>query len=293
MNKSEELESNENREEFSSRIMLNIIRHSKAEKGGERKLTPEGRQMALSQSENYRVGEGMDQSVAFGSPTVRAKETAVLIMGGPEAFTGDESLEELKAKIDEGRKYGTKLSEDKGLNYVTSPVYEEALGNAYSQGKAIEFLVRESDTFVNSRDDHESSSYSRVAAHIAALVEKYITIAPRFDELVKNKNYNATMERFFGTHAGISECFLLKVVEKLKGVEERDRLMHILGAGFDNVEGLRIEIDNVAGQEKSKIHLRYEKKDKEGKAVYGLDEEIAGELLDEIIGEGKDHNNED
>jgi hypothetical protein len=40
-----------------------------------------------------------------------------------------------------------------------------------------------------------------------------------------------------GSHGGVTESFLLKVIEKIKGVAERDRFVSIIGNQFDFLEG--------------------------------------------------------
>lgn len=280
--------------ECSSEIALNIFRHSeRAKREGvpdeKEELTRRGAEMALDKHEAMKFPfVGIEQSVAFGSPRSRAKQTAVFVMGGPDMFEGSESLTELEEKINEGRRYGTKLSTDKRLDFSSgSRSYAEEMDRAYAEKRYLRFLVEESDALAASLHDNAASTFSRHAAGIAEIIKKYITIAPRFDALVKKGKCEQWMERFFGTHQGVGESFLIKVVEKIKGTRARDELLAILGPGFNFVEGYQILIETSEKGGKPTVTLVYQKQDKNGKIVCNIHESLSEELLEEIIHERK------
>lgn len=284
------IENPQSSETYTSRILINIFRHSEAERGDmpdeERELTPHGRDLAMKKSSKFKRSENIEQSVAIGSLRKRTKSTAAIIMAAP-VLTGEETLEELKAKLDEGRNFGSKIAEDERLNFRTdTKEYLDSLTAAYNDGRLLPFVVNESDMRAKAVGDN-GSTYSRMAGNIAELINRYMAVSPKFDELVKTNGYQNLMERFLGTHQSISESFLLKVVEKTKGIEERNKLLGVLGGGFDLVEGFQVEIQSVVGNPKAVIH--YEKKDNEGKIIYELHEEIPIEILAEIINEGKNN----
>jgi len=97
--------------EATSRIVLKFFRHGQKESTKEIAdndilLTEQGRATAMSKAEV----DSIEQSVAFGSPRIRTQETAILKMAGKsEDITGNESLDELKEKINDERKYGSKI----------------------------------------------------------------------------------------------------------------------------------------------------------------------------------------
>jgi hypothetical protein len=117
-----------------------------------------------------------------------------------------------------------------------------------------------------------------------------MTIAPRFDQIVsdeeKKEKYSDTLERFMGSHAGVIDVFLCKVVEKLKGIEERNKLVESLAnSGFNFAEGFDVEIDVINGE--PQMRIKYSKpKDERGEA-FEIDEVVPHEILEQMIEEGK------
>ena len=272
--------------EQTSKIALKFFRHSIKENAPEKtdlevSLTPAGRMLAKNQASSET---NIAQSVAFGSPRVRTQETAGLVMaGGQDEITGTETLEELRGKLDAGLGSGTKIGVDDRLDFLLDDKsdYGKIFFNAYREGRYLQFIVQESDQKSAELQDAASDTYSRMASRIASLVKKYITIAPRFDALVADpeKNYTNTMERFLGTHQGVAESFLAKVIEKMRGVAERDRLVVALGnKGFDFTEGFEFDIQSLANGER-KLHLSF-KKEKEGSESFVFDEDVPMEVVD-------------
>lgn len=284
--------------ERESKIILHFLRHGEKEKGVEgpdvtARLTSKGRAQSVEKARTYKAD--VNQSVAFGSPRVRARETAALAMAGErDSITGDETFYELAAKLNKGtgKKYGSKILADSRLDFIYDP--NAGLGKEiedhYAKGEMLKFLVEESDRRAVELGDVEAGSYSIQAAGIAQIIKKYATVSGRWHELVNDdsKKYTQTMERFLGTHQGIPESFLAKVVEKVKGVKERTRFVEALkNAGFDLTEGYDVEIVEKSANEEPLVRVRYEKKDKDGKELFAFDEIVPAEMIEEIIKEGK------
>jgi hypothetical protein len=299
-------ESNEAVKEYSSKIDLHFFRHGKKQSGDsgvddrDILLTPEGRQQARSRASL----EDISQSVAFGSPRARAQETAGIVMAGKikakketadepaDLLTGDESLVELKSKLNDGVLYGSKLMADKRLdfNLEGDNPYVKKATEAFNGGYFMKFLVEESDALAKELGDKESSTYTSLAKSTASLIKKYIGIAPRWDELVKDpsKTYEDTLNRFFGTHQSVQEAFLAKVIELTKGTTERDRFVQLVNnQGFAYVEGFDVEIITATDGSGPKIRLHYEKKGDTPEKSFVLDEFVPVELIDQILNEGK------
>lgn len=291
-------ESRENREEISSKIVLKIFRHGDKEKyvppgvnkdnmtkediDKEIRLTEKGRKQALERSET----EDISQAVAFGSQRKRAQETAGLVMSGKLAeITGHETLEQLKEKLDKDLAVGSKVGTDLRLDFEAPPSeYRKKMMDAAGKEEFLKFIVEDSDALAEKLNDKDALTYKKVSGDIAALVEKYISIAPKWDRLVrdKNKNYKDELKRFLGTHMGISETFLAKVIEETKGKTERDVFVAALGnQGFDFVEGYDIEIRS-NGEVNQKVHISY-KKEKDGKTVFKFDEDVPKEIIEGMI----------
>lgn len=273
--------------DYTSKIKLIFMRHDekendKTKNDEEVRLTPAGKIHAKEKAEQ----DDISQSMTFGSPRKRTQETAGLIMSGQsEGITGTETLEELKEKLDKDLtlKSGSKIRVDDRLNFeadFTSNYGKKALEAAKS-GKYLKFLVEDSDRLAKEENDNKSSTYTKQAQAIASIIQKYYGIAPRFNELVqdKNKNYEDIMKRFFGSHQEVLESFLAKIIEKTKGIEERDKFVQALNnQGFDYAEGFDIEIKNKESGEPT-IHISY-KKEKDGEKIFEFDEDVDKEALE-------------
>lgn len=277
---------------YNSKIELHFFRHGESEpavRGNdvERELTQEGKEQAIAKS---KKDTKLEQALAFGSPRERAQQTAGFIMaGGNEAITGNESLDELRDKLESNLKIGKKMAIEERLDYSedVSTEYYKLVWEHIRSGDILKFLVSESDKVAKELGDDKTPTYSKSARQIAEIIKKYLTISPRWNELVvdKTKNYSDTLERFMGTHQTVPESFLAKIIEKTKGVEERDKFIEMLGnKGFDYTEGFDLEILNTSIG--PVIHIYYKRaRDKEESYIF--DQEVNIELIDEIINEGK------
>ena len=283
-----DLETKESKEVITSTIDLRFFRHAEKEsdknKGDEEiELTETGRMQAIEKSED----DDLSQSVAFGSPRKRAQQTAGFVMGGqlPE-ITGDENLEELKEKLDKELKVGSKIGIDKRLDFnldLSTDFGKRAL-EAFKNGQYLKFLVEESDTLAQSLQDSTEETYGRQAGRVAEIVKKYLKVARRWDELVQeeSKGYEDTLKRFLGTHQGVTESFLAKIIEQTKGKVERDTFVSALGnQGFDFAEGFDVKIETVNDKTRN-IRISF-KKEKDGQIIFEYDEIVSREIIDGLI----------
>lgn len=282
----------EKKEDFTSRISLSFYRHGEKEpweRGSDDialGLTQEGRQQAIEKGKEPSQGEGV---VALGGIRKRTLETAGIIAAGKRGeITGKESEAELKEKIEKNIKAGELVVEDRldfDINFESE--YGNILFRAINSPGFIKFIVEKSDDLARKYGDKKSFTYSRSASSVAEIISRYIGIGGQWDELVrKNKEskYPKTWEIILGTHQGISESFLSKLIEKTKGPEERNRFLEALNdQGFENVEGFGVEILNNNG-ERPTLRISY-KKSKEEKKVFEYNENINPEILKEIINE--------
>jgi hypothetical protein len=272
----------------SSVIELNFFRHGKKESDPNKsdsdiELTKEGGQQAAAKSNTKKI----EQSLGFGSPRKRAGQTAGLVMAGRyDGITGEESYEQLKKKLDQDLKVGTKLGVDKRLDFIMdmNRPYDQQVMESFKKGEFLKFLFNDSDRLAKAEGIEEGITYSGTASEIAKIVDKYLKIAPHWDQLVadEKKKYSKVLERYLGSHQGVLETFLAKVIELTKGKEERNKFQGVLNnTGFDFVEGFRVNILNQdAGQPKILISYR---KEKDGKNVYTFEEEITSQILKRII----------
>lgn len=277
----------ETEREIRPEIRLEIFRHDRAAgaaPGGtdqERRLTPEGRVKATEKGKERNPDAR--KGLAYASPRERAQETALRQLMANEAIAGDETtLDELKESLKKALPFGNKLIVSDKLDYVgkePNPAFTEAYGKGYSKGELLSFIFNESDDLVRKEKDASDYSYSRIAAHIAEIVKKYADIMPTWERIYDKKQYgdNNEMQRFVGTHQGIPEIFLLKVIEKTQGKKAAEDFLQELpdknGGGFS--EGLSV----VIGMENSKpeIAIHY------GSKEFVIDEGV----LDEILSDAK------
>lgn len=278
-------EMREKYKEANSVIEISLFRHGEKEKDDTKsdldiELTSTGGKKATEKSKTKK----MKQAVAYGSPRKRAQQTAGFVMAGAlDAITGSESLDELRDKLDKELKVGSKIGREKRLDFDLDfhSNYGQRLIEEFGKGELLKFIVEQSDQLADDSEDNVSFTYSRGAKNIAEILEKYIKIAPRWDKLVSEnpEKYTKILERFLGTHQCVLEAFLAKLLEVTKGEKERDEFIEALGDGFDFLEGFKIAI--ITKDKNPEIWLQY-KKEKDGKVIFEIDEQLTPELLKKI-----------
>lgn len=245
-------------------IRLEFFRHDEKDKpttAGPRvgdefvRLTPKGREhsteVGKTKDPNPEVG------LAYGSSRQRSTEAALRQLLADEAEIGpDDSLEDIQKKISEQLKVGRKniVSENLNFNWDGSQEFHDVAYDHYLKTKdALIFILEESDALVKKIGDEKSTSYSRAAARIAELVEKYIEILPQWEKIAANDpeqyaQYDNEMQRFMGSHQEALEPFLLKIMEMKEGRAVTEAFIRALpdknGFGFGEGYSSRIFRDN-------------------------------------------------
>lgn len=282
--------------EKESKVTLHLFRHAEQLKDPNKtnqafELTEAGRKQAMEKSEVTGGERNLKQTMAFGSPRKRAQQTAGFAMAGGfvDSITGTESFEELKAKIDKDIKVGSKIGVDPRLDFnldKNTPFGREAYEAVFVNYDYMKFLVNRSDQLAIETNDQKASTYSRHARDIAQIVKKYAGVGNQWNKLVESGKYqDSKLERFLGTHGGDAESFLLKVIEKVKGVEEKKRLLNLMPHQFDYTEGFDVTLINRGSEQILHISFKKENKDDPEKN-FVFNEDIPFEVIDDIIKEG-------
>ncbi len=304
----------ENEPKIETKIILEFMRHgekeidpntsdidpSKSDK--EICLTPKGREQV--NVKGRKINSNARISVALGSSRRRAKETSARVMLANENMPENASLEEINDMIDKkfqneqmldrDYNYGIKskkIIEDKRLDFnAYGPVGKEE-HQAMFRGEYFQYLVKESDKRAVELSDKESTTYLRYAGNISEILQRYIKIGNNFNKLVskasenEREKYSNRLERYLGSHQGVLEPFVLKILEKTQGKEKRDEYIEAVGSGFKETQGFRVEIIN--NSEDQKIVLTYEVPNNNGDDPEKETLEIDKKLIEEIIEERK------
>ena len=220
--------------------------------------------------------------LVYGSPRQRAQETALRQLLANEAVVTDEStLEELKESVKKALPFGNKLVISDQLDYMAKnpdPAFTEAYNSNYQKGQLLSFMLNESDNLVKEKMDANDYSYSRIAGNIASIVKRYTGIMPTWERIYDKKQFGDAneMQRFVGTHQGIPEIFLIKVIEKTEGKKAAEEFIEQLpdknGGGFSEGISATIRME----QSKPEVALRY------GDKEFVIGEDILDSILADV-----------
>lgn len=275
-----------------SKVILYFFRHGKKQEKQPGQsdydvlLTTEGAKQAYEKGKEIKPQK--EVAIAIGSPRKRAQETATRILFA-EDFPPDVSFEEMRKKIQEELDQEYRLGPGRVKKIIAEPrldftPYEE-LSKAVKEKRAVKFLVEESDDLILKRKDENATCFTRTAGNVAEIVKKYLTIASAFEKIVKEKpekyaTFGNQLERYLGTHQTVGECFLAKVIEKIKGKEALKEWVEKNQSGFKETEEFSLEI---IGGEKILLHYPLEE---------GKEETLEVELkvIEEIIKEKEEFN---
>lgn len=246
------------------------------------RLTLEGRQHATDVGKNKNPYP--ETSVAYGSPRERAQETALRhMLANDKKITGDASLEEIRGLISDHVKHGRKekISELLDFKMEGNPDFNKIAYDHYLNRKdLLDWMRNDSDELIRQLKDTESSCYSRMAGNVAELVQKYVRIYPRWRQVIENDpqkyaQFDNELQRHFGSHQGVTESFLLKVVEKTEGKEGAAQLIDSLASrnGFDFSEGFSVQILDIEHEQQLIVKFR----DKEWQTSPAVIDEIIDE----------------
>jgi len=212
------------------------------------------------------------------------------MMSGKETITPEMDFAQARAEAEKELGYGRKVVHLPELNFYWdgTPEFQQTGMTAYKSGRGLEWLLKGSDALALKLSDKDSLSYSRVAANYASLIAREMQSGNNFNQIVardpkKYEKYGNQLERYFGTHQTVSECFYMKVLEKTRGQAVAEEFIESFrdekgqANGFDFQGGFEVNIiNNGQGQ---KVILQ---------GVRGFaDIELTSELLSNIIGDAE------
>lgn len=256
-------------EKIEPKVVLHFMRHSIKENAPEKSdadilLSQEGREFAAAKFDGH---VNLRYAHVAGSPRLRTQETGA-VAATMDAEIKPDDLPLGKLRVNEALDF-----------FADDTAYGKKFTEAYLEGRMLSFLVHESDALAKESGDIKSSTFSRMAANIAGIIAKNYVVAARgakiLDQSANPVNEKNNFERILVTHATVQESFLLKVVERIKGIDERDELIKLIGEnGFGYTEGFDVTLSKENDEER--IRLTYKKGD------YIFNEVIPISLINEI-----------
>lgn len=282
----------EKERELITKVVLEFMRHGKkqadpSKPDEEIRLSEAGR--AQADARGAELHAQPEVALAVGSPRERTQETASRAML-PDSIDPAMTLEGIEEMIREQSRhgeYGRKILEDPRLNFdITGPAGK--LGEkAFADGRYLQWVIGESDGQAREMKDTVSTTYTRQAGNIAEIVAKYIGVGNAFQRIAskadgKYEEYGNQLERYLGTHSGVSESFVAKVLEEVSGGEARDEFLQSAGSGFAETKGIHIEIVNKGNDQT--MTLSYPVKDEQDKEVMKT-VSFTRDVVEKIIGE--------
>jgi hypothetical protein len=268
-----------------TKVILEFMRHSIREKDPSKanknlRLTPEGRELADEKGEKLEAQP--EVSLAWGTSRERTQETSFRAML-PDYIEKDQTLEEIEGMVAQEQKYGKKMIVDDRLNFDLSGPAGIPANEDFNNGKYLgsPYLFEQSDLKAIETGDKISTTYLRQAGNVAEIVDRYIKVGNNFNRLAskinKYEEFGNQLERYLGSHQGVVECFVAKVLENKFGVEKRREFQKGLGNGFKETEGIRLEIINRGAEQKITMTFRMGEKDETAE----LDRNLVNEIIQE------------
>jgi hypothetical protein len=292
-----------------TRVIFEIGRHDDklaaqtGQSDNEVSLTDIGAEHAMATAPNLHLYEG-DQ--VLGSPALRAGQTAILHALGFAALSERPDQEDLTPPLITQHPTYAKLQQFMGDNFQVRDElgyrfgdgeYKKRLLAAAGQKKLAEYIYRESD-----QDKAEFGeniyAYSDFAANVAKVIKEGLLYTGYNFQQDKNPTADVELNEkwvYCGSHGGITESFLLKVVGKTAALKETDpkkavdaqkqaqeELLEVWdGNGFGFSESIRVEVFDFGTIQDEQLRVRYQNQAKN----YTFDQIVPVEILDEIIAE--------
>jgi broad specificity phosphatase PhoE len=276
-----------------SLVRMKFMRHGEKEaEGADPNLTERGRDQASTAGSEY--GPNPNVAVGRGSPRHRTQETVQRYMGvaRPDVVRDDMTAEEVEAAIDaemaaEGM-IGRKTRADARLNFEMEGEYKDSATRSLKEKRYLRFLVDDSDQVVIATGDRVSTSLLRQAGNVAELVRNYGGGVAKGWRLACErkpedyKKFGYELERYLGTHAGVVESFLVKMLHQKKGADVMHEFVDAYPNGFSELGGVDIDVELIDNEPKFTLHYELPAKE-EGEEAEERTVEFEMADLDSII----------
>jgi hypothetical protein len=221
--------------------------------------------------------------IVYGSSRDRTTETALRQLLSNEETIGDASLEQIKELIGGHVKVGKKdkTTELLDFNFDGSVKFKDSTREHFLNKKdLLVWYLEESDNLIRTEKDNISTSYSRLAGNVAELVLRYVDMYPNWQRVAsehpeKYSKFNNELQRLFGTHQGVSEAFLMKILEKTKGRDDVYKFIDSLKSknGFSYSEGSSIIIAGSDVDSRKQITIKI------GDEEIAIDDELVRQIM--------------
>ena len=272
--------------------LLHIFRHGKKAGGNDvsqeedlvMPLKPEGKMESIAHGKEIdRLPDSW--SIAVGSSRLRAQETAAFTRGAMNPdLVGDESLTEVQEHLGEtlpGQKVWTDKRLDMPFVKGETPEFDDLLA-ASNRG---EYLARSYELFEAAGEGRNATTYGRQVHNIASLIFRQGEINKKIAERRAHEGAGSetpeAIERFMGTHGGITESFLSEFIQRTKGETQAERFRKLFPQGFSYNEGMDVRIVSDAGVGEPSVRVTMNVDSPE--EPYTLDETVPLSMIKSIV----------
>lgn len=272
-------------QEVLAKVVLHIIRHG--EKDGPNDVTQaEDQSMRLTQKGRVQAHErglslGTIGGVASGSPRERTGETALHVShANNPSVTGEENLEELIEKTGHRPWINAKLDMPFDKDH---PDFLD-INDHYKRGRILRRYTEMDDEVSKNQGDRSQSIYGIQVYNISSLVNRFINIADKLGQRNQRaeelgEEFELVREQNMGTHGSVMESFLVEVVRRTLGEEEKERLLDAIPNGVAVSEGVTINIESLRD---GSLVVDFDFSVERGDRKYAYHHTVSPELIEQI-----------
>lgn len=246
-------------------IRLEFFRHDEKDRKEGEKYHPVQGGVSLKGRENaQKIGAEKkpvpEVGIIYGSPRKRSTESGYhQLFARKDEVVPDMTMQDIERLLEDSlgfRKGQRKHMETDLLDFYWEGEFKDEANKWYEAKKLMEFMLHKSDDLAREKKDTASTTYSRSAANVARLVDRFVRAYPTVKSIIRRdserdvekrqyEKFGNELQRFLSSHGSVIESFLLKVIEKTKGREAAEKSVGTLIAnkGFSPSEGFSLRIE--------------------------------------------------